>query len=100
LLLSGCSKLILLDLDGRATFFKASNPAFGYQLQLAAVVELRRPANRELEPFAWDQRLIGSEQYTVTADVNRGPNAFFGLADSTLTEHFVPNLSLDRETIG
>jgi len=100
LLLSGCPKLVLLDLDGRATFFEASYPAFCHELQLAAIVEFRRPANGELEPFPWNQRLIGSEQYTVTADVNRGANAFFRLADSTLTEYFVPNLSLDRETVG
>ena len=66
-----CTELVLLYLDGCAALLKAGDPAPGHQLQLALIIQLRRPTDGKFQPFPWEEDLVGGEENTVAADVDR-----------------------------
>lgn len=92
------AEFILLNLDGDAALFETRDAAAGDQLQLASVVELGGPTDRELKPLSGQQDLVGSKQDAVAADVYGFASTLF--LPAALAQNSVAHVAFDVESIG
>jgi hypothetical protein len=91
------SELVLLNLNGCPSLLQARDTSARDQFQMALVVQLRRPTDRNLEPLARKENLICREEDAVAADVYCLTSPFLVIA--SLVQDFVANLSLDGKSI-
>jgi hypothetical protein len=92
------AEFVLLNLYCGAALLETCDTPSGYQLQLALVVQLSGPTDRKFEPLAGNEYLVGCEQHTVAANVDRLAGTFFVAV--SLVEYPVPDLSFNRKPIG
>jgi hypothetical protein len=87
----------VLNLNSHSTVFSPDHAPPHHQLQRRAIVQLRRPAYRKLDPAPLQQEVFGGEEHTRTGDVEGSSLA--GLFAAALIQGSIPHLSLDRKPI-
>jgi hypothetical protein len=90
-------EFVLVDLDGGGPLIGAHHTPAGDQFQRYGAVELRRPANGDLQTLAWQQVPICGEQNAVAAHVERLSNS--QVIPALPVENLVADLPLDGEAI-
>ena len=87
------TEFVVIDLNGRAAGFKAYDAPACHQLQRTGVVELRGPADSQLDGAAGQQDVLGREEDAGTGDVQRASAAL--LLVPLFVENAVANFPLN-----
>jgi hypothetical protein len=86
-----------MDLDRGDSFIATDYAASGHQLQSHGAVELRRPANGDLQPFSGQQVPVGGKQDAVAAHVERLADAY--VIRALAVENLKSDFPLDGEPV-